>query len=72
MKAFYIILLFLFHLASFAQVRIQDNIKTARTIFGVQKIQAVINQLKLNTKKHEVVIDKKLNGKKESFSIETK
>ena len=72
MKNICFILFILFQQASFAQVRIQNNIKTARTDFGIQKIKAVINLLKLSNKKHLIIIDKQQDGKKESFSIETK
>lgn len=58
--------------ASYAQVKIVDNLKTARTDFGVQKIHAVIDQYKLNGKKISIILDKKNVGKKESFHISVK
>ena len=72
MKNICFILFILIQQPSFAQVRIQNNIKTARISFGIQKIQAVINLFKLNNRKHLIIIDELQDGKKESFSIETK
>ncbi len=67
-----IILFVLLSFSSYAQVKIQNKLKTKRTEFAIQKLQQTISQLKLNTKTHTVVLVKKETGKKESFSIETK
>ena len=69
MKICFIILFIMFGQLSFAQVQIQNNYKTARTNFAVQKLQAVINQLKPGKVKYTIRIDKAVNGKKEGFSI---
>ena len=66
---FFIILFILFQQSLFAQVQVQNNYKTARTSFAVQKLQAVINQLKLARLNYTIRIDTAANGKKESFSI---
>lgn len=70
-RLFFIACVFL-QQVSVGQVRIQNNVKTPRTLFGVQKIQAVISRLNLNKIKHTIVIDQQGNGKKEGFSISTK
>src|SRR5436189_3316608 len=69
MKRYFIILFVLFQQSLFAQVQIQNNYKTNRTNFAVQRLQAVINQIKLNNTKYSIRIDTATNGKKESFSL---
>ena len=59
-------------LAGYSQLVIQNNDKTPRTDFGVQKLQAIIDQLKLNKNKQTIILNKTENGKKESFSIDSK
>jgi hypothetical protein len=71
MKKYFIILFILFQQLVFAQVQVQNNYKTARTNFAVQKLQSVINQLKLNKAKYSILIDTAIIGRKESFSIVT-
>jgi hypothetical protein len=56
-------------LASHCQLVIKNNDKTLRTDFGIQKLKAVIGQLKLDKKKQVIILDKITNGKKEGFSI---
>ncbi len=55
-----------------AQVKIENKQPSARTNFGLQKLQSVINQLKLSTAKHSILLTKQSTGKKEGFVIETK
>ena len=69
MKSSFIISLTLFQQLSFAQVQVQNNYKTARTNFAVQKLEAAINQLKLGKVKYTIRIDIAGNGRKESYSI---
>lgn len=72
MKRLLIILFVFLSCSSYAQVKIQNKLKTKRTEFAVQQLQQTISQLKLNARKHTIVLAKKETGKKESFSIETK
>ncbi len=69
MKYFLVILFMLAQQISFAQVVIIDNVKTARTKYGAARLQAVINENKLNKVSNRIVLEKKSIGKKESFSI---
>jgi hypothetical protein len=71
MKNIFFILTFFFHQQVFAQLQIQNKAKSVRADFGIQKLQATINQLRLNKAKHTVIIDKDGTGKKESFTITT-
>jgi hypothetical protein len=81
MKQLLIILFLLAQINIFSQVRIYDEIKSARTSFGVQKLQAVINKYKLNGKQYSVFItlqsklkldktDLKRDTTKEGYTIE--
>ena len=71
MKRSFIILFIIIQQISFGQVQIQNNFKTIRTEFGAQQLQALTNQFRLNKQRHSITIDKRENGKKESFSIST-
>lgn len=72
MKNYFYILFVFLQQVSFGQVRIQNNAKTPRTNFGVQKVQAVINRLNLNKTTHTIIVNQQAGGKKEGFSISTK
>jgi len=72
MKCFLVILL-LVAVNSFAQVRIYDEVKSARTGFGVQNLQAVISKYKLNSKQYSIFITRqsKLKLEKSDFKKDT-
>ncbi len=69
MKNSLLILVILVYHPVTAQVRIENNFKTARTNYAVQKLQLVINECKLGGIKHFIKIDTAVNNRKESFSI---
>ncbi|MEO6230528.1 MAG: hypothetical protein ABJB11_02700 [Ferruginibacter sp.] len=69
MKYFLIIVCMIFCLAGFTQVRIQNNAKSSRTNFAVEKLKAVISQYKLGGKKMLISINKTETGNKEGFKI---
>ncbi len=69
MKNSLLILVILFYYPVSAQVRIENNFKTARTNFAVQKLQAAIKESKLGGITHLIKIDTAVNNQKESFSV---
>jgi len=71
MKNPFFILLLFFQQVSYAQVQIQNNVKSVRANFGVQKLQEIIKQFQLSNKKYSIIIEKLDNHTKESFSITT-
>jgi hypothetical protein len=56
-----------------AQVRIYDEVKSARTKFGIEKLIAVMKQYKLDTKTYSIFLlqQSKLKLKKEDFKKDT-
>jgi hypothetical protein len=72
MKNIPFILFLFFHQVVLAQVKVLDNVKSARTHFGVQKIMDAVAQNKLGNKNVVIVLDKKGLDKKESFHISIK
>ncbi len=73
MKKKIFILFFFFHQAAFAQVQIHDDVKSARTNFGLQKLQAVIYKYRLNSKKYSIFLlqQSKLKLQNEDFKKDT-
>ena len=55
-----------------AQVKYENKQSSARTNYGLQRLKATVDQLKLSSAKHSIVLLKQATGKKESFTIETK
>lgn len=72
MKNIPFVLFLFFHQLVFAQIKMLDNVKSSRTNFGVQKIQAAVSQNNLGNKNVIIVLDKKELDKKESFHISVK
>lgn len=81
MKQLLIILFLLVEINTFSQVRIYDDIKSPRTSFGVQKLQATLSKYKLNSKPYSIFItlqsklklektDLKRDTTKEGYKIE--
>jgi cytochrome c oxidase assembly protein Cox11 len=71
MKNYLSILFTLVQQISFAQVQVHNNCKTARTNFGVQKIQEAIKINKITSDKHWITIDTFNFKQKEKFTIST-
>jgi hypothetical protein len=71
MSKCFIILFILVQQSSFAQVKIDNNYKTARTEFGVQKILDAIKKNKIKDDKHRITIGKYNFNQKEKFNIST-
>ncbi|MEO7309980.1 MAG: hypothetical protein ABIX01_06260 [Chitinophagaceae bacterium] len=69
MKKILAILSLFIQFTGHSQVLIENKAPTPRTIFGAQKLRSTIEQLKLNSQKRTIVLDKVPNGKKEGFII---
>jgi len=72
MKYFFFLALLLLQEMAFAQIKIIDRVQSPRTQFGVQQMLTVINRQKLQKQVHTIILAKQSNGKKESFSINTR
>jgi hypothetical protein len=73
MNKFFIILFFSISQPVLSQVRIYDDVKSPRTNFGMQKLQAVIHKYKLNNKQYSISLLKQsgLKLQKEDFKKDT-
>lgn len=72
MRFVFLIIILVLQAQAFAQLQIQNKKGSVRAGFGIQKIQGIVDQLKLKKVKHTIVIAKTGTGKKESYTVSTK